>query len=173
MATTRSLNTSCLATNGDVMRYFFHIFKNQNETTNDAVKRTIESVTEIWLKSGIHMRKVLAVAFKTTSENFWIMEKLMKSKKRDNNSEKKNNGNRFHESWETLFNLDAKNAEQQLSGDRLSTEKARKEDVAFSLDLRNARKMQMSTLDNESRKKGHRKRQRVQTENLKTNTSFI
>ena len=70
MATTRSLNTSCLATNGDVMRYFFHIFKNQNETTNDAVKRTIESVTELWLKSGILMRKVLAVAFKTTSENF-------------------------------------------------------------------------------------------------------
>ena len=49
------LNTSCLATNGDVMRYFFHIFKNQNATTTDAVKRTIEVVTEIWLKSGILM----------------------------------------------------------------------------------------------------------------------
>ena len=41
------LITSCLATNGDVMRYFFHIFKNQNATTTDAAKRTIKAVTEI------------------------------------------------------------------------------------------------------------------------------
>ena len=27
-------NTSCLPTKGDVMRYFFYIFKNQNATTN-------------------------------------------------------------------------------------------------------------------------------------------
>ena len=47
------VNTSCSPTNGDVMRYFFHIFKNQNTTTNDAVKRMIEAETEIWLKSGI------------------------------------------------------------------------------------------------------------------------
>ena len=34
------------------MRYFFHIFKNQNATKNvEAVKLTIEEVTEIWLKS--------------------------------------------------------------------------------------------------------------------------
>ena len=33
------LNTSCLPTNGDVMRYFFHIFKNQNETATNAVKQ--------------------------------------------------------------------------------------------------------------------------------------
>ena len=33
------LNTSCLPTNGDVMRYFFHIIENQNATTNDAVKQ--------------------------------------------------------------------------------------------------------------------------------------
>ena len=31
----------------DVMRYFFHIFKNQNATTNDALKWTIKAVTEI------------------------------------------------------------------------------------------------------------------------------
>ena len=41
------LNTSCLPTNGNVMRHFFHIFKNQNATTNDVLKRTIEAVTEI------------------------------------------------------------------------------------------------------------------------------
>ena len=49
------LNTSCLSTNGDVIRYFCHIFKNQN-ATNDAVKSTIEAVAETWLKSGIHMK---------------------------------------------------------------------------------------------------------------------
>ena len=38
------------------MRYFSHVFKNQNTTTSDAVERTIEAVTEIWLKSGIHMK---------------------------------------------------------------------------------------------------------------------
>ena len=32
------LSTSYLPTNDDVMRYFFHIFKNQIATTNDAVK---------------------------------------------------------------------------------------------------------------------------------------
>ena len=30
------------------MRNFSHIFKNQNAVTNDAVKRTIEAVTEIY-----------------------------------------------------------------------------------------------------------------------------
>ena len=68
MATTRSateirlignsksdLNSSCLPTNDDVMHNFFHIFENQND--NDAVKRTIEVVTEIWLKSGIRMKR--------------------------------------------------------------------------------------------------------------------
>ena len=38
------------------MRYFFPFFKNQNARTNDAVKQTIEAVTEIWLKSGIPMK---------------------------------------------------------------------------------------------------------------------
>ena len=47
--------TSCLPTSGDIMRYFFPFFKNQNARTNDAVKQTIEAVTEIWLKSGIPM----------------------------------------------------------------------------------------------------------------------
>jgi len=140
------LNTSCLPTNGDVMRYFFHIFKNQNATTNDAVKRTIEAVTEIWLKSGIPMK------------SSWLhskqLLKIFESWK-------------FCESLETLFDLAAENAEQQISGDRLRTEKARKEDVAFLHDQRNARKMQMSTLDHESRAKWQRKRQRVETENLK------
>ena len=35
---------------------FFIFFKNQNATTNDAVKRTIESETELRLKSGIPMK---------------------------------------------------------------------------------------------------------------------
>ena len=43
-------NTSCLPTNGDVMHYFFHVLKNQNATTNDAVNRTIEAVA--YLKFG-------------------------------------------------------------------------------------------------------------------------
>ena len=34
----------------------FSIFKDQNATTNDAVKRTTEAVTKIWLKSGIPMK---------------------------------------------------------------------------------------------------------------------
>ena len=33
------LKTSCLPTVMYVMRYFFHIFKNQNPTKNDAVKQ--------------------------------------------------------------------------------------------------------------------------------------
>ena len=41
------LNPSCWPTNNDVLRYFFHIFKNQVTTTNDAVKQTIEAVTEV------------------------------------------------------------------------------------------------------------------------------
>ena len=50
------LNTSCLPTHGEVMRYFFYIFKDLNATKNDAVTQTIEAVTEIWLKSGIPMK---------------------------------------------------------------------------------------------------------------------
>ena len=38
------------------MRYFFHIFKNQNATTTDAVKQTIAAVIEIWLKSEIPIK---------------------------------------------------------------------------------------------------------------------
>ena len=54
---------------------------------------------------------------------------------------------------ETLFNHAAKNADQQLSGDRLRIEKSKKKDVAFSIDQRNNREMKMSTLDNELREK--------------------
>ena len=38
------------------MHYVFHIFKNQNATTNEAVKQTIGAATEIWLKSGIPVK---------------------------------------------------------------------------------------------------------------------
>ena len=89
------------------------------------------------------------------------MEKFLK-KKRDNNTER-NNRKRLCESLELLFDLVAKNAQQQISGDHLRTEK----DVTFLHDYRNARKMQMSTLDHASREKWQRKRQRVETENFK------
>ena len=36
------LNTSCLPTNNDVLHNFFHIFKNQITTTNDAVKQVCD-----------------------------------------------------------------------------------------------------------------------------------
>ena len=49
------------------MCYFFQIFKNQNVTTIDAVKRTIEAVTEIWLKSEIPIK------------SSWLHSKLLKS----------------------------------------------------------------------------------------------
>ena len=42
--------------NDAVMRYFLDIFKNQNDTAIDALKSTIEAVTEVWLKSGIPMK---------------------------------------------------------------------------------------------------------------------
>ena len=67
---------------------------------------------------------------------------------------------------ETLFDLAAKITEQQISGDRLRTKKAKK-DVAFLHDQRNACKMQVSTLDHESKENWLRKRQRVKTGNLK------
>ena len=88
------------------------------------------------------------------------------SKKRDNNIET-NNRKRFCESLKTLCDRAAKNAEQQISGDCLRTEKAKKEDVGFLLDQRNARQMQMAILDHQSREKCRRKRQRVETKNLK------
>ena len=49
-------SASCLPSNGGVIRYFFHVFKNPNDTANDAVKRTIEAVTKIWLKPEIPMK---------------------------------------------------------------------------------------------------------------------
>ena len=73
----------------------------------------------------------------------------------------------FVKVWKHIFDLAAKNAEQQLSGGRVRTKKAEKEYVAFLHDHRNARKMQMSTLDHDSRQKWQRKRQRVETEDLK------
>ena len=68
-----------------------------------------------------------------------------------------------------LFDLAAKNVEQQIFVDRLRTENAKKKDVAFLHDQRNAPKMPMFTLDHESREKW----QRFETENLKiTQTLF-
>ena len=119
--------------------YFFHIFKNQNDTTNDAVKRTIEAVTEIWLKSEISMKSSWMHS-KQLLKNFESWKKYKKSKKRDNKTES-NYKKRFYKSLETLFDLAAKNAEKQIVGDRLRTEKAKKEDVAFLHDQGNARKM--------------------------------
>ena len=72
--------------------------------------------------------------------------------KRDNNTERSNR-KRFCESLKTLIDIAAKNVEQQISGDRQRIEKAKKEDVAFLHDPRNASKMQISILDHESREK--------------------
>ena len=82
MATTRSaneiwlvgnpksdLNTSCLPTDVDVLRYFFPISKNQNASANDVVKQKIEAVIEISFEIGNFYEKLLA-AFETTSKNF-------------------------------------------------------------------------------------------------------
>ena len=93
------------------------------------------------------------------------------SKKRDNKTEN-NSRKRFCESLEALFDLAAKNAEQQLSGDRPRTEKAKHGDVGFLHDQRNARKTQMSNLEYESTEKWQRKCQRVETENLKITQAF-
>ena len=49
-------NTSCSPTNRDVIHYLCHTFKNQNATANDAVKRTIEAITEIWFRLGMSMK---------------------------------------------------------------------------------------------------------------------
>ena len=45
------LNSSCLPTNDEVMRYFFHIFKNQNSTTNDAIEKS----------SWLHSKQLLKI----------------------------------------------------------------------------------------------------------------
>ena len=63
-----------------------------------------------------------------------------------------------------MFDLAAENSEQQTSSDRLRTKKARKEDLDFLHDQKNALKMQMSTLDHESRAKWQRKRLREEIE---------
>ena len=97
----------------------FFPFLKLKMTTNDTVKQTIEAVTEIWLKSGIPMK------------SRWLQSKQLmkifeswKTKNRDNNTIR-NNRKRFFVSLETLFDLASKNAEQQISGDRLRTEKGR------------------------------------------------
>ena len=105
-------------------------------------------------------------AFKTLLKIFESWKKLKKKTKKDDNNIERNNRKRFCESSKTLCDLAAKNAEQ-ISGDRLGTENAKKEDVAILHDQRNARKMQMSTLDYVSREKWHKKRQRAETKNLK------
>ena len=65
--------------------FFFHIFKNQNATTHDAVKQTMEAVTEICLKSGIpinsswlHPKQLLKI-FES-----WKKFKKVKLRKQDN-----------------------------------------------------------------------------------------
>ena len=50
------LNNSCLPTHGDVMRSFLSHYKNQNTTANDAIKRTIEAVTEISASTKLVIR---------------------------------------------------------------------------------------------------------------------
>ena len=58
------------------MRSFFHIFKNQNATTNDAVNRMIEAVLEIWLKSVIS-EKSSWLHSKQLPKIFELWKKLM------------------------------------------------------------------------------------------------
>ena len=54
-----NLNTSCLPTNGGIMLYFIHFFKNQNVTANDALKKSswqsvhskqLLKIFELWKK---------------------------------------------------------------------------------------------------------------------------
>ena len=53
-------NTGCLLTNGDVKRYFFLIFKTQNDTTIDAVKLTIEAVP-VTKYSTLHSKQLMEI----------------------------------------------------------------------------------------------------------------
>ena len=133
------------------MRYFFHIFKNQNATINDAVKRTIKARIKIWLKSVIPMKSSRLYS-KQLLKIFELWKKIKKRYKRKNTTERKYR-KRFCESLDTLFDLPAKNVEEQISDDCLRIEKAKKEDVAFLHDQRNACKMKMCTLDDESSEK--------------------
>ena len=61
---------------------------------------------------------------------FESWKKFKKSIKRDNDTGR-NKRKRFCENLETLFDLAAENAEQQISSDYLRTKQARKEDVDF------------------------------------------
>ena len=83
------------------MSHFFHIFRNQTAITNDAVQRTTEAVTKIWLKSGIPMKS----SWLHSEELLKIFEpqkKFFKSKKRNDNTQS-NNRKKFCESLETYI----------------------------------------------------------------------
>ena len=115
------------------------------------MERTIKAVIEICLKSRIPINSSW-LRSNQLLKVFKSRKKFKKSNDRDYNTET-NNTKKFCESLETLFNRAAKNAEQQLSGDRLRIEKSKKKDVAFFIDQRNNRETQMSILDNELREK--------------------
>ena len=93
-------------------------------------------------------------------------KKNLKCRKRNDNIER-NNKKQFCENLETLFDLAAKKAEPHISGNRLRIEKAKKEDLAFLRDQRNARKKQIFTLNHKSKEKWQRKHQKVEAETSK------
>ena len=92
--------------------------------------RTVEAVTEIWLKSGIPMKSCWLHSNQLL-KIFESWKTFKKSDKRNNNTER-NDRKRFCESLETLFDLAAKNAEQQTYGDRLRTENLKRKVFFFA-----------------------------------------
>ena len=89
-------------------------------------------------------------------------EKLKKIKNREGNTERSKR-KKFCEDLQKLFDIAAENAEELVYADHLRIKAAKEEDVAFLRDQKSTQKMQISSMDYETKSSYERKRQRAKS----------
>ena len=81
------LISSCLPSNGDVLRHFFYFLKSHNLKKAEAAKQEAKVVSDIWIKSGIPMKSNW-LHCKQLLEMHDKWEKLKNNKNRESDTEK-------------------------------------------------------------------------------------
>lgn len=154
---------SMLPTNGDVLRHFLFLTRNElkQENCKFVMNVVLNKVKEIWNQASIPSQDVNKQSGPKTKLKSLIdgRNNIVTYKKRSNFDEHKA---KFNSKLGNLFDIAKQNAEEGIKKDRLKDEFQKISDVEFLCDQRNERKFCMDGMDNSFMKKVVKQHKRKQ-----------
>ena len=144
-----------LPTGRSVLQYFFHVYDEEGNNRLAATKETVECVMRIWAKAGIKTQLYRNCARKL--ETLWLQWQDINKLKNRKDDERREE---FSRKMDSLWDIAAEGAVQQIMSSSLLGKKEKKEDVEFYLDQRTERKGTMSNIDKKLCKRVEEKKKR-------------